>query len=431
MPQEPSLRPLQEENTTERAAAVDEYVERFTAGFMPPSPLPTAGATNDLHAHCVLVTGATGSLGSHLIAELVARPDVKTVFCLNRVTRGKNPEERQFQSLAEKELNLKPDHANKLQIIETHTSKHQLGLSDGQYHDLSRVVTVVIHNAWPMSGVRPIRGFESQFTVMRNLINLARDAACFSRLVTFQFVSSIAVVGHYPLWSGNAHVPEERVGIESILPNGYGDAKYVCERMLDETLHKFARHFRTMCVRLGQVAGSSKTGYWNPQEHLSFLIKSSQTLRALPDFKGQLSWTPVDCVATTLVELALGNMSESPGTRDTYPIYHIDNPRRQPWETMLPVLERALDIPPASLLPFTEWVRRVRRFPGSVEKDNPAFKLIDFLDGNFLRMSCGGLLLDTKHSQKHSPTLAAQGAVSADVAEGYVRYWKRTGFLSS
>ena len=186
-----------------------------------------------------------------------------------------------------------------------------------------------------------------------------------------------------------------------------------------------------MCVRLGQVAGSSKTGYWNSLEHLSFLVKSSQTLRALPDFSGQLSWTPVDVVASTLAELALGSVSGSPAASPPYPIYHIDNPVRQPWQDMVSVLARALDIPLANVLPFTEWVRRVRRFPGSVEKDNPAFKLIDFLDENFLRMSCGGLLLDTAHTRQHSPTLAALGPVSDEMAEGYVRYWKRTGFLAA
>ena len=418
-------------DTAERAAAVNTYVQKFTAGFAMPSSVSTRGAPNSARAQCILVTGATGSLGAHLVAELIARPDVKTVFCLNRVSRGSDAEQRQRKSLAEKGLQLESDDWAKLRIIETDASKTHLGLSDEQYDGIAQMVTAVIHNAWPMSGVRPLRGFEAQFAVMRNLIDLVCDAACNSQPVTFQFISSIAVVGHYPLWSGNARVPEERVGIESILSNGYGDAKYVCERMLDATLHKHPRTFRTMCVRLGQVAGSSKTGYWNSLEHLSFLVKSSQTLRALPDFSGQLSWTPVDVVASTLAELALGSVSGSPAASTPYPIYHIDNPVRQPWQDMVSVLARALDIPLANVLPFTEWVRRVRRFPGSVEKDNPAFKLIDFLDENFLRMSCGGLLLDTAHTRQHSPTLAALGPVSDEMAEGYVRYWKRTGFLAA
>ena len=132
---------------------------------------------------------------------------------------------------------------------------------------------------------------------MRNLINFARDISCRREKgskVSLQFISSIATVGHYPLCSGSVNVPEERMTVESVLPNGYGDGKLVCEKMLDETLHKYPDQFRVMAVRLGQVAVSKTSGYWNPAKHFSFLIKSSQTLRALPDFEGLLSWTPVN-----------------------------------------------------------------------------------------------------------------------------------------
>lgn len=95
---------------------------------------------------------------------------------------------------------------------------------------------------------------------------------------------------------------------------------------------------------------------------------------------------------------------------------------------MIPILADALEIPRANIIPFSDWVQRVRQFPGNVEWDNPAAKLIKFLDNNFLRMSCGGLLLDTAKSRKHSKTLAADGPVSEDVAKKYIRYWKQIGF---
>ncbi|OLN89945.1 Iterative polyketide synthase CazM 11 [Colletotrichum chlorophyti] len=102
--------------------------------------------------------------------------------------------------------------------------------------------------------------------------------------MTFQFISSIAVVGHYPLRTGKAAVPEDRMLFSSVLPTGYGDAKYICERLLDETLHRDPERFHAMSVRPGQIAGSSKTGFWNTTEHVAFILKSSQTLKALPDF---------------------------------------------------------------------------------------------------------------------------------------------------
>jgi hypothetical protein len=127
-------------------------------------------------------------------------------------------------------------------------------------------------------------------------------------------------------------------------------------------------------------------------------------------------------VAATLGELLL---ADGPA----YPIYHIENPVRQPWREMIRVLADALDIPYSNIVPFDEWVGRVRRFPGSVEADNPAARLVDFLDTHFVRMSCGGLVLDTAKSREHSGTLRREEAVSTELVRKYVRAWKDMGFL--
>ena len=422
IPQKPVQSQLPD--TSSRQTAVTEYVKKNVQDFAAPVASAKASATPS-NEQCVLITGATGSLGSHLVEYFAKLPNVKTVICMNRSVSGSVPETRQQQAMTSKGIKVDSSILSKLQVLETDSAKPLLGLPEDVYNDLVGKTTHILHNSWPMSGKRPVRGFESQFQVMRNLINFARDISCRQppgSKVGFQFISSIATVGHYPLWSGNSNVPEERMQIESILPNGYGDAKYVCELMLDETLHKYPKTFRTMAVRLGQVAGSKISGYWNPMEHLSFLVKSSQTLNALPRFEGLLSWTPVNDVAATLGELLVQDNTP-------YPIYHIDNPVRQTWQDMIPVLADALGIPRQNTVDFEEWVRRVRNFPGSVELDNPAFKLIEFLDGNFLRMSCGGLLLGTEKAREHSSTLANLGPVSDDVARKYVQAWRDMGFL--
>ena len=270
-----------------REKDVSTYVRKFTTGFEAPSVSPDS-ASLDMDNQCVLITGATGSLGSHLVKEFAERSDVKTIVCLNR--RGNSdPVKRQKDAFASRGVTLDRKAFAKLEIHETDITKPKLGLSDTEYKVLVGKVSSVLHNAWPMSGKRLIKGFEAQFQASRNLIDLARDVAS-SRPAgakfNFQFISSIGVVGHYPLWSGETRVPEERMTVKSVLPNGYCDSKFTIERMLDETLHKHPDRFRTMTARLGQVAGSKVSGYWNPLEHLSFLVKSSKTLKALPDFEG-------------------------------------------------------------------------------------------------------------------------------------------------
>ncbi|KAI1378438.1 hypothetical protein F4677DRAFT_466143 [Hypoxylon crocopeplum] len=415
-----------------RQIVIDRYVRDLTEGFSAGlDDVSRSGPprTNS-NGKTVLVTGATGSLGSHLIAQLAELPDVARVVCLNRRSRT-DPKERQKQALIKKGIFLSEEATSKLSVFETDISKLNLGLPVEDYEDLVNNATHIIHNAWLMNAKWPLRNFEAQFQIMKNLLNLSRDISIWNApgtKVTFQFISSIATVGHRPIWSGEPIVPEERMTIESVLPTGYGDAKYICELMLDETLHKHPGRFRTMVVRPGQIAGSSTSGYWNPMEHLSFLIKSSQTLKALPDFEGLLSWTPVDEVAGTLVDLVF-----LPEDKTHYPIYHVDNPVRQPWKETIPILADALDISPQGIIPFQDWVQRVRDHPRQVEGpegENPAILLIDFLDDNFLRMSCGGLLLDTVKVREHSRTLANAGPVSEKVARQFIQSWKDMGFLS-
>jgi malonyl CoA-acyl carrier protein transacylase/nucleoside-diphosphate-sugar epimerase/acyl carrier protein/SAM-dependent methyltransferase len=410
--------------TTAQIATVEAYVTAHTRGFNGPATLPSAKPSPS--GTTVMVTGASGSLGTHLVALLASLPTVKTVVCLNRRSTTE-PELRQQRAMSDRGILLDAASQAKLQVIQTDTAKPQLGLSPDEYERLVGSVTHIVHNAWPMSGKRPLAAMESQFTVMRNLVDLASDIAGRSHArVGFQLVSSIAVVGHYPLLpTGDRIVPEVSMPLDAVLPNGYGEAKFVCERILDQTLHRFPDRFHTMSARLGQVGGSRVSGYWNPVEHLAFLFKSSQTLRAFPAFEGDLCWTPVEDVAGTLADLLLYD-GEAPASK----FYHVDNPVRQPWAEMVPVLVDALGIPADGVVPFDEWVRKVRAFPGAVDSDNPAARLVEFLDDNFLRMSCGGLLLDTKKSCEHSPTLRAVGPISPSLARKYIQAWKGIGFLN-
>lgn len=67
-----------------------------------------------------------------------------------------------------------------------------------------------------------------------------------------------------------------------------------------------------------------------------------------------------------------------------------------------------------------EWVRCVRHSPGSAEEDTPAAKLVKFQDGSFLRMSCGGLLLDYAPARAQSSMLTPDGPVKDEVALVYM-----------
>lgn len=270
-----------------RQAAIDIYVHDYVQGISTPVSSDKVYRLKSSD-QCVVVTGATGSLGSHLVAYLAALPQIRSIVCLNRYS-SREATLRQREALTSRGLSLGSDALSKLKVFETDASKPMLGLQSSEYENLADNVTHIVHNAWPMSITRPVKAFESQFKIMQNLIEFAGNAA--SRCpdgpkIGFQFISSIATIGNFPIWSGKVRVPEERMTVESVLPTGYGDAKLVCERMLEETLEKCPEQFRPMTVRIGQIAGSKTSGQWNSVEHFAFMVKSAQTLKALPDFEG-------------------------------------------------------------------------------------------------------------------------------------------------
>lgn len=400
-----------------RQAMIDAYVEQYTRDFRAPDSASVCSVAND--RLCVMVTGATGSLGSHTVAHLSQLPQVRTVICLNR--KGQvDMRERQLDAM--KSRGIREADFSKLEIVETDTGSPMLGLEQDQYDDIASRITHVVHNSWPMSGKRPLKGFESQFKTMRNLLDITSAAVSAQGImVGFQFVSSTAVVGHQPTVTGKTLVLEERVETAAgVLSNGYGDAKWTCERMLDQTLHKYPQTFRAMTVRPGQIAGSRTSGYWNQMEHLTFMVQSSQALRAFPALEGILSWTPVNDVAAVLCDLVTHFTSPS------HPVYHVDNPVRQPWAEMTKVLAEAIG---SEVIPFDEWLQRVRSYPSSAASENPAAKLIEFFEHEFTRMSCGALLLDTSLACEHSESLKAVGPLSADLVRRYVDSWKLAGVL--
>ncbi|KAL4744601.1 hypothetical protein BDW72DRAFT_199432 [Aspergillus terricola var. indicus] len=139
-----------------------------------------------------------------------------------------------------------------------------------------------------------------------------------------------------------------------------------------------------------------------------------------------MQWVPVNLSAAVMADLVL-NPSAS------HPVYHVDNPVGQPWSEMNRLLTRALGIPESTnMVPLKEWIRRVRASPLVPETENPAARpgMPDWLESNFERMACGGLILDTERAQAHSSTMARDvGLVSEEVVSRFVQYWRKVKFL--
>lgn len=93
---------------------------------------------------------------------------------------------------------------------------------------------------------------------------------------------------------------------------------------------------------------------------------------------------------------------------------------------MLPILAKQLGT--SEWQEYRQWIDRVRCFRGS-EKANPAIRCVDFLDHEFVRMSCGGVVLSTEKAQHHSRSIRECSSVGEAEMARYVSHWKSVGFL--
>lgn len=108
----------------------------------------------------------------------------------------------------------------------------------------------------------------------------------------------------------------------------------------------------------------------------------------------------------------------------------MENPSRQSWSGLLHNLASILggEGEPLPLIPFSEWIDRVRSLGDDPER-NPAFKVINFLENDFVRMAAGTVILRTAEARLDSPTMVRSTSLDRQHLEEYVAYWRSVGAM--
>lgn len=253
-----------------------------------------------------LLTGSTGNLGSYLLHTLSYDPSVSHIYCLNRTVDAPT---RQRTSLHQRGLTLptvSPDF-QKITHLTGDLTQPDLGLDEAVLTKIRATTPLtILHNAWPVDFNRHFSSFVPQLHALHHLINLA--LSCTPQTARFVFVSSISAAGNWGALPGaRASVPESLLDDWKVARLGYGQAKLVAERIIDEATR--VSGLEGVVVRVGQVAGPVERGLegaWPRQEWLPSLVRSSAALGALPAGLGPLDrvdWVPVDTLAKIVGEL--------------------------------------------------------------------------------------------------------------------------------
>ena len=319
----------------------------------------------------VVLTGATGALGAHILDLLQKTAGVDTIYCLVRGADEHAAKERVNKALEQRGLTslLSPKTTSeKVKVIPAQLGDQQLGLSDELYNHLAKEATSIIHVAWSVNFRLKLRSFvKDNIAGVRNLLTLALNEPR-STPPRFAYCSSTAAIMNGSLDEAG-RLPEKVLpDPSSASPLGYSRSKWVAEHVCLAAHERTSLRGRIAVVRVGQLAGDSVLGVWNTKEAWPMMLSTARLIKCLPDLGDEpLDWLPVDVAARAFLEAT--RVDE--GSGEQMPVYHVLNPHRQPvWHEMLHWLEKKEEF---EIVSPQEWVRRLEE---SNNADHPAMKLL-------------------------------------------------------
>ncbi|MEU2736126.1 amino acid adenylation domain-containing protein [Streptomyces sp. NPDC007095] len=244
----------------------------------------------------ILLTGATGFVGAHLLAELLAGTAAEIV-CTVRAGDQAEATARVHEALTHHGIVLDERARLRVTALPADLTRPQLGLNREALTDLAGTCDAIFHNAATVSIMRDygtLRAANTEST--RDLLRLAAV-----RMTPLHYVSTLSVA---PPASRSPEVPEAFLPPHEGLRYGYQQSKWASERLLEQATE---RGLPVTVHRLGRVVGPSGTGYVNERDFLWSVLRAGIPAGIVPDLFEDEVWTPVDFVARSLVHLCLNS----------------------------------------------------------------------------------------------------------------------------
>ncbi|KAJ7622608.1 putative aminoadipate reductase [Mycena polygramma] len=390
------------------AALVEKMIAKYSEGL---EEAKVQGRSSSSGGVVVLLTGSTGGLGSHMLEMLLRLASVERVYAFNRKGRS-SVSDRQLEAFTDRALDVSLLSSPKLVYLEGDTSSANLGLPSDVWTTLRDTLTVIIHNAWTLDFNKSLSSFEPHVKGTRNLIDLALQSP---NKVRFLFTSSI---GSAQGWNQNfGPFPEElQVNVNVAVGNGYGESKYVSERILA------ASGLDATSFRIGQVSRSASNGAWSTTDWVPAIVKSSIALGNFPSYpSGVAPWLAPEAVSQAIVDAALS--TEKPPFA-----INLVHPRPVPWDHVMQAVANDARLP---LIPFPDWVKQlqVRAAAATAEDfDNiPGIKLLDFFTAGVAFVA--HLEFSTLKAQVLSEAMRLLKPLTEEDVKQWMSYWRQKKYI--
>ncbi|EDN69765.1 conserved hypothetical protein [Beggiatoa sp. PS] len=268
----------------------------------------------------VFLTGATGLLGAHLLAELLNNTTAD-IYCLTRsndIDAAKQRLKNHLQFYALWEETLSP----RIIPVVGDLSKPLLGISEQQFGELAEQIDVIYHNGALVNFVYPYSTLKASNVLgTQEILKLASMA----QTKPVHFVSSLAVF-FSKTYSQAELIKETDVPIvDSSFKGGYKQSKWVAEKLV---MTAQERGLPAAIYRPGRIMGDSKYGITgNTSDVLCTLLKACIQLKKYPVSQTKINMTPADYVAKAIVHLSQQDKSFEKA-------FHFFNPQPISWQNL-------------------------------------------------------------------------------------------------
>lgn len=381
-------------------------------------PIKGAKIISLKNAETVLLTGATGFLGSFILNDLLENTSAK-ILCLVRFSEPSDDDVP--AGIARIRRNMidyglwRDSIMERVEILPGNLSRKRFGLSPEKFAEVAERTQVVIHAAANVNLVYPyaaLRGDNVGGT--REILRLACQGGA-----TLHYVSTNGVLPPSP--SGAGWPEDSNIWVDAVpekLLDGYGQSKWAAEQLVFEAGR---RGLPVKIHRAGTIGGHSASGAANAYDLLTALFVESIHLGYAPDVEGwRAEMTPVDFVSKAIVYLA--NQTHAKQL-----VFHLGDP--DPVDTAS-VFENFTELGyPTKQIPFDDWVVLWNERRGATKGGDGNFT-VDILRSGMPSVEfLQGIVVLNNAQTRPLRAIVERPKVDLVLLETYTRHWFARGWL--
>lgn len=296
----------------------------------------------------ILVTGASGFLGLHLLKELLVTTDAH-IICLVRGNSVAEATVRLLQSAQKNKIVISAAEEKRIQCFCGDMSLPQLGLSEENYQYLTEYVDLIIHSAAVVNFVYSYEQLRP--TNVLGFVELVTLASTY-KLKPIHLISTIGVFNNQ--FDTLAEVNENTELSAALQPNGYFQTKWVIEKIA--ALVK-GQGLPVAIYRPSGISMNSKSGVISPDDLTYQLMKLSLAVGAFADLKSLVDVVTVDYVAESVIKLVRNHPFAST-------IYHLTSGDVLSSKELIQQLPKGNAI---KILSFDEYIKKATELVNTTE----------------------------------------------------------------